>query len=106
MTTIYVSGPMSGYPDLNFAAFHQAAAQLRAAGFHVVNPAEFGEEAGKTWEAYMREDIKALMDCDAVALLPGWGRSRGAMLELNIAVQLGMDVRPLEQWLPVEQVQA
>ncbi|WP_457825134.1 DUF4406 domain-containing protein, partial [Staphylococcus aureus] len=36
MTRIYVAGPMSGLPELNFPAFHAAAAELRAQGFDVV----------------------------------------------------------------------
>ena len=37
---IYVAGPMRGYPEFNFPSFHAAAAQLRAAGHTVFNPAE------------------------------------------------------------------
>ena len=39
MKRIYVAGPMSGLPAFNFPAFHEAAADLRACGFDVVNPA-------------------------------------------------------------------
>ena len=41
MKRIYLSGPMSGLPELNFPAFHAEAARLRALGFEVVNPADF-----------------------------------------------------------------
>ena len=34
--------------------------------------------------------IKRLMDCDILALLPGWERSRGANIERNLAITLGM----------------
>jgi hypothetical protein len=37
---IYISGPMTGYPDLNFPAFHLAASVLRSEGFTVISPAE------------------------------------------------------------------
>ena len=40
MTRIYLAGPMSGLPELNYPAFHAKAAELRAAGHHVENPAE------------------------------------------------------------------
>ena len=39
---VYLSGPMKGYPDSNFPAFHATAAALRARGLEVVNPAEIG----------------------------------------------------------------
>ena len=88
----YISGPMSGLPQCNFPAFHAAAARLRDQGYTVVNPAEFGEESGKTWEQYMRQDIKALCDCDTIYLLPGWHESKGAQLELHIAHRIGMQL--------------
>ena len=30
---IYISGPITGLPDLNYPAFHAAAAELRALGW-------------------------------------------------------------------------
>jgi hypothetical protein len=89
---VYISGPMTGLPDLNFPAFNAAAATLRAQGLDVVNPAEINPDGSASWEACMRADIKALCDCDAIALLPGWERSRGAHLELHLAHRLGMQV--------------
>lgn len=109
MKRVYVSGPMTGMPDFNYPAFNAAAAQLRAAGYEVVNPAELdaNDTGPMTWEQYMRRDIKALMDCDGLALLPGWRNSRGALLESFLARALGFDVRPLNGWLAgVERVSA
>ena len=37
MTRIYIAGPMTGYPELNFPAFHAAANSLRAQGYDAVN---------------------------------------------------------------------
>ena len=92
MTRIYLAGPMSGLPDLNFPAFHAAAARLRAAGHDVVNPAEINPDPGAAWAQCMRADIAQLVTCEAIALLPGWEQSRGARLEHHIATQLGMRV--------------
>lgn len=89
---LYVAGPMSGHEDLNFPAFHAAAAALRALGHQVVNPAEINSDPGADWLTCMRADIKQLVDCDGVALLPGWEHSRGAMLERAIAAGLGLRV--------------
>lgn len=93
MTRVYLSGPMSGIVDSNFPAFHAHAAQLRAAGFDVVSPAEI-QEAG-TLELCLRADIRELCACDAIALMPGWENSKGANLELHIAHRLGMQVMHL-----------
>ena len=98
-TRCYIAGPMSNLPGLNFPAFHAAAAQLRAAGFDVVNPAEINADPTAGWAACMRLDIAQLVTCHAVALLPGWEASRGATLEHHIATQLGMRVGPLESYL-------
>lgn len=96
---IYVSGPMTGRPELNFPAFNAASDALRAAGFDVVNPAEINPDAGVSWSECMRADIKALCDCNAVATLPEWEQSKGATLEVHIAERLGMRIAPLDLWL-------
>jgi hypothetical protein len=92
---IYLSGKMSGLPDFGFPLFHAAAANLRSLGYAVTNPAELdemhpGEEL--TWAEYLKRDIKALVDCTHIALLPNWTDSRGAKLEHHIATELGMTV--------------
>ena len=87
---VYLSGPMTGLPDLNFPAFHAHAATLRARGHDVVNPAELAPDKGLTWEDCMRADLAGLATCDAIALMPGWHTSRGAHLELHIAHRLGL----------------
>lgn len=91
MKTIYLSGPMSGHPDHNHPAFHAEADRLRAHGYQVINPAEINVEGG-AWHDCLRADIRALMDCDTIALLPGWEASQGAHLELHIAHRVGMRV--------------
>lgn len=94
---VYISGPMTGLPGLNFPAFNAAAQQLRGLGIDAVNPAEINPDEGLSWAACMRADIKALCDCDAIALLPGWERSKGAHMELNIAHRLEMQVLFLDR---------
>jgi hypothetical protein len=95
--TIYIAGPMSGLPDLNFPAFHAEAARLRAQGWEVVNPAEINPDKHLSWRECMMTDIAALVFCDAVQLLPGWQNSRGATLEHHIAERLGLAIhKPIE----------
>ena len=89
---IYLSGPMTGLPDLNFPAFNAYAAALRAKGLQVVNPTEINAQNPDNWASCMRADIKALCDCDAICLMPGWESSRGAHLELHIAHRLELAV--------------
>jgi hypothetical protein len=102
---IYISGPMTGYPDLNFPAFHYAAAELRGKGFEVISPAEIElpqypkgyvpkDEADRKamWRAFMKADIAEMMKTDTVAVLPGWEKSEGATIEVDLALVLGMDI--------------
>lgn len=95
---LYVSGPMSNLPDLNFPAFHAAASRLRAAGYDVVNPAELNPDSSMPWDQCMRADIKALCDCDAIALMPGWMNSKGAHLELHIAHRIGLQIGTVDEF--------
>lgn len=89
---IYVAGPMTGLPQLNFPAFHAAAAHLRTYGYEVVNPAEINPDHSMSWEDCMRKDIAELVTCAAIYLLPGWERSKGASLEHHVAERLGLHI--------------
>lgn len=100
MSALYLSGPMTGIPAFNFPAFHAAAANLRARGYTVVNPAELDElQPGETlaWADYLRRDIRSLVECTRIAMLPNWEQSRGARLEHHIASELGMSVMFINQ---------
>lgn len=114
---IYLAGPMRGLPDYNFPSFHAAAKSLRADGHIVFSPAErdiekYGAETTSSnpveWEAgasKIREALKADLvwicdEAEAIALLPGWERSRGATAELATARALGLRVFYLrERWV-------
>ena len=47
----------------------------------------------------MRRDIAALMDCDGIMMLPGWEKSRGALIEHWVALELKMPVYSLATML-------
>jgi hypothetical protein len=97
---LYVSGPMSGIAECNYPAFHEAERQLRRAGYDVRNPAHSQLAAGgAAYEDLIREDLVWLMECDAVALLPGHEDSRGSQLEQHVARVLGLPIKPLAEWL-------
>lgn len=102
MSRIYLSGPMSGIEGYNYPEFNRHAAELRAQGWTVVNPAENFGGASKHPDgrkAFMRLDIEHVLAVDALAVLPGWQRSKGACLEVAIARELELpvlDVRTME----------
>lgn len=96
---LYVAGPMTGLPDYNYPAFHAAEAGLRAAGYDVANPATLGVRDGWEWQDYMRAGLRLMLDCDGIALLDGWHASRGAQIELRLAMALGMAEGTVPGWL-------
>ena len=84
---IYIAGPMRGIPKYNFPLFDEAEKLLRQDGWEVSNPAamdrklgfvenrEYSEDELK-WlvaKVFLPRDIEALVECDAIALLPSWG---------------------------------
>ena len=108
---LYVAGPMRGYPDFNFPAFHAAAAALRAKGHIVFNPAEHDEESGFNpleqplseldLEGAFRWDIAAVLQVNAVVVLPNWEDSEGTMLEVSTARHIGTPVLAYGTMKPV-----
>ena len=110
---VYIAGPMRGYAEFNYPAFHAAAKYLRSHGHEVFSPAEQdikrhnGEDISKGTSGNLAEiEAKgfnlrdAIMDdlefigrhADAIALLPGWNKSAGVKVELALANFLGLKV--------------
>ena len=111
---VYVSGPMTGCPDLNRPAFDEAELRLTAQGHFVINPHRisglFGTEAelcesfmyyydgfrsdsvSSLARAVMDADLAAVRSCDAIYLLKGWKTSRGARRELAEALKYGLEI--------------
>lgn len=97
---LYLSGPMTGIKDLNVPAFAKAAKKLRRAGYVVVNPPELDAiESKDTWEGCLRRDLKYVVECDAIATLPRWTKSRGANLEIHVGRALSMPVHTVAWFL-------
>src|SRR5690348_10873426 len=104
---------MRGYQNFNFPAFDAAAKKLRAEGHFVFNPAERDRERdGKDWGEEVKSgdlaeaaakgfDLRQALgddlafickEAEAIALLPGWENSKGAMAEFSTAVALGLGI--------------
>lgn len=102
MTTLrvqsaYIAGPMSGRPDLNFPLFNRVTASFRKIGWVIINPAEsFGGRRDLPMEQYARYDLSALLQVDAIVLLPEWETSVGACTEVAAALWLGLEF--LDMW--------
>ena len=76
------------HPDL--------AATLRAMGHTALNPAENPAPPCGSWQAYMRQAITQLVQCQSFVLRPGWADSKGAGLEFDIAMRLGLTMHRFE----------
>lgn len=86
---------MRNIPLLNFPLFEHVTKQLRARGYEVTSPAEKDIIAGyssthqRPWIECACEDALAVLESDAVFVLPGWASSRGCRFEIMAA--LGAD---------------
>lgn len=102
---VYLSGPISLGETLsadqvakNIQAFHDAAAELRAAGYEVLSPVE-GGRAEASWADYLRYDLAMVLAVEAIVVLPLWEKSRGACLECHVGRELGMPIIPVSEAL-------
>lgn len=98
MTTLYISGPMTGIAEHNFPMFNRAEQVLRNVGYTILNPATKGIIEGWTWEQYLKWDLAEVLKADGIATLPGFTNSRGAMLETFVANTLKIPVWDVDTW--------
>lgn len=101
---IYISGGITGvknWQDVFMAAEQDLMLHLHARLF-IFNPVKIAKDLERSikvntgkmpgYTDYMREDIKILARCNAICMLPGWKRSKGARLEYRIAKILNMQI--------------
>jgi hypothetical protein len=108
---VYIAGPMTGYEHYNVDAFLLAESDWRRAGHDAVTPWEannavwqkhYGrdfnprEDVCDYGDPLIREilaaDLALLATADAIAVLPGWRKSRGVAVELSVASSMGIPV--------------
>lgn len=88
---VYISGPMTGKPDYNRAAFFRAADELMKQWNYVpVHTAWMVDQL--SWEDYMRMALQMMLMCDATYFLKGWEKSDGARTEHVIASLCGLQL--------------
>ena len=90
---VYISGKISGldyyYVQLKFAACAEA---LKSIGYEPVNPLKNGLPPSASWKEHMRADIALLKTCEYIYLQSDFVLSRGAMIELFLAIRWGKSI--------------
>lgn len=109
MRTGYLSGPInSTTPDgLDSAGHKEVFADVQRfmgrnyGNWQIVNPVEVGTKCvdpkcgpfdGHSWNCWLKADLKAMLDCETIIMLPHWQHSPGANLEKMVADAVGMTV--------------
>lgn len=103
---VYIAGPISGYHlGERIEAFRDAEQLIESWGHEPVNPMNKSLYCEKvdcgdlpnpfdttlhTWSCYMKAAITEMMKCDAIYLMFGWQKSRGARIEADLAEKLHM----------------
>lgn len=92
--TVYLSGPMTGLPDYNRAAFNLREEAFKAKGYCVLNPARISEKAGPehAYEWFLKRALQLMLQADAVYVFGDVTHSRGVDVELRLARELKMPV--------------
>lgn len=94
-TKIYIAGPMTGLPDFNRGAFFNAAQVLLDVGHVAINPAVLPD--GLEHGHYIKICLPMIEAAEAMILLPGWEKSKGANVELNYAKIMRIPVFEAEE---------
>ena len=88
---VYIAGPMTGIPELNYPAFNRAEKRIsEKIGCRILNPAR--QPDGLEYEEYMRRGFADIEEATAIFLITGWEKSKGAVRELKYAIRKGKKI--------------
>ena len=90
---VYISGMITSLKEDEYRkAFKEAATYLKEQGHEPVDPSLLGKPEHHSWHYYMKKAIALLVECDGIYMLRGFYKSKGALLEKQIAEALDMPV--------------
>lgn len=96
MAITYISGKISADTkeevQKNLQRFAEKEAELLMQGREVFNPGKL-EQPGWVWEQYLARDLAFIFEHNPkLYMLRGWSESRGARLEYQVGLLLGLDI--------------
>lgn len=94
--TIYISGKITGAPNLNIHKFSAAEEFLKQFAYVVLNPHTLRHWHDKKWWSYMRVCLREMCSATQVVVLDDWKYSRGAKIEVLVARWLNIPVLEIE----------
>lgn len=91
---VYIAGKITDAGDQATITekFDKAEKIWRDKGFIVLNPLKIVNDWHCTWERAMRTCVGAMMLANECYFLPDWQDSRGAKIEHQLAVDLGIPI--------------
>ena len=90
MIKVYISGKITGLPLLDAQCkFEWAERQIERLKMTPVNPMKKETPMDASWNEHMVEDIRLLLNCQAIYLQTDWQDSLGARIEEYIARETG-----------------
>lgn len=89
---VYISGKITGNKNYK-EDFLKAEHWLKLNGYKPINPSKLCDVFPKlTYEQFLAIDYKLIELADAIFMLDGWQKSKGACAELSYAKSLGKKV--------------
>jgi hypothetical protein len=93
MKKCYIAGKIGDLPLEEFTRnFNIGKMEVTEAGWDPVSPIDLPHDHDQTWASYMKEDLKHMMKCEAVYALRNWRHSPGAIVEVELAMKLGLTI--------------
>lgn len=90
LPTVYIAGKVTGLDyETTRKKFNEAQKGLEKRGLYVLNPMEIVHKSA-SWEQAMRICIFTLTQADFIYTLPDYKDSKGALLEVVLAENLGI----------------
>ena len=89
---IYISGPITNTPDY-ISNFSVAEQKLKSEypNAEIINPTVL-DKLPLEYDEYMKLDLMLIDMCDAIYMMNGWEKSKGACIEFGYAVAKELNI--------------